>query len=137
MAPERFRGRSDPRSDVYALGVTLYELLTTESAFAASERAALVDQVMHEEPLRPRAIDPMIPRNLETIVLKTITKEPEARYQSAIELAEDLRRYLADRPILARRTGAVDAPGGGPAGIRWPGRWLRRWPQSLSLGYRW
>jgi serine/threonine-protein kinase len=123
MAPERFRGRSDPRSDVYALGVTLYELLTTEPAFAASDRAALVDQVVHEEPLRPRAVDPQLPRDLETIVLKAMAKEPDLRYQSAEELAEDLRRYLADRPIRARRVGVVERA--------W--RWARRNPIAAAL----
>ena len=123
MAPERFRGRSDPRSDIYALGVTLYELLTTEPAFAASERAALVDQVAHEEPRAPRAIDPHIPRDLETIVLKAMAKEPDLRYPSAGELADDLRRYLADRPIRARRIGL-------PERIF---RWARRNPMEAAL----
>ncbi len=123
MAPERFRGRSDPRSDIYALGVTLYELLTTEPAFAASERAALVDQVAHEEPRAPRAIDPHIPRDLETIVLKAMAKEPDLRYQSAGELAEDLSRYLADRPIRARRIGVAERAL----------RWARRNPMAAAL----
>jgi eukaryotic-like serine/threonine-protein kinase len=123
MAPERFRGRSDPRSDVYALGVTLYEMLTTEPAFAATERAAVVEQVMHEEPRRLRAVDSTIPRDQETIVLKAMAREPEARYQSAGELAEDLRRYLADRPIRARRTGVAERA--------W--RWARRNPATAVL----
>ena len=123
MAPERFRGRSDPRSDVYGLGLTLYELLTTEPAFAASDRAALVDQVVHGEPRRPRAIDPKIPRDLETIVLKAMAKEPDLRYQSAEELAEDLRRYIADRPMRARRIGAAERA--------W--RWARRNPMVAAL----
>ncbi len=123
MAPERYRGCSDTRGDVYSLGVTLYEMLTTEPAFAATERAALVDQVMHEEPRRPRAIDPTIPRDLETIVLKAIAREPEARYPSAGELAEDLRRYLTDRPIRARRIGAAKRA--------W--RWARRNPTTAVL----
>jgi serine/threonine-protein kinase len=123
MAPERFRGRSDPRSDVYALGVTLYELLTTEPAFSASDRAGLVDQVVHHEPRRPRAIDPQLPRDLETIVLKAMAKEPDRRYPSAEELAEDLRRFLADRPIRARRVGVVERA--------W--RWARRNPIAAAL----
>jgi serine/threonine-protein kinase len=123
MAPERFRGRSDPRSDVYGLGVTLYELLTTEPAFAASGRAALVEQVLHEEPRRPRAIDAQLPRDLETIVLKAMAKEPDLRYQSAEELAEDLRRYVADRPIQARRASVVERA--------W--RWARRNPIAAAL----
>jgi serine/threonine protein kinase len=124
MAPERFRGQSDPRSDVYGLGLTLYEMLTTEPAFAASDRATLVDQVLHEEPRRPRAIDPQVPRDLETVILKAIAKEPAARYQSAGDMAEDLRRYLADRPIRARRIGAAERA--------W--RWARRNPVAATTG---
>jgi serine/threonine-protein kinase len=123
MAPERFRGRSDPRSDVYGLGVTLYEMLTTEPVFAASDRAALIERVLHEEPRRPRAIDPRLPRDLETIVLKAMAKEPGLRYQTAGELAEDLRRYVADRPIRARRVSAAERA--------W--RWARRNPITAAL----
>ena len=103
MAPERFNGVSDPRTDVYALGVTLYELLTLRPAFPVSDRVLLIHQIAKEEPARPRAIDPTIPRDLETIVLKSIEKDPGRRYPTATEMAEDLRRFLADRPIKARR----------------------------------
>jgi eukaryotic-like serine/threonine-protein kinase len=106
MAPERFGGRADRRSDVYGLGLTLYELLTLRSAFASSDRARLVDQVLHVEPPHPRKADPRIPRDLETIVLKAMAKEPARRYATAAALAEDLRRFMGDRPILARRTPA-------------------------------
>lgn len=104
MAPERFDGRSDPRADVYSLGLTLYELLTLRPAFEESDRGRLVAQVLHEEPRRPRKIDRLIPRDLETIVLKATAKDPGRRYQTAAEMAEDLRRLLADRPIRGRRT---------------------------------
>jgi DNA-binding transcriptional regulator YiaG len=103
MAPERFSGVSDPRSDLYSLGLTLYEFLALRPAFADSDRARLIQRVTTEEPALPRRLDRRVPRDLETIVLKAIAKEPGQRYQKAEELAEDLRRFLADRPIRARR----------------------------------
>jgi len=106
MAPERFRGWSDPRSDVYSLGLTLYEMVTLRPAFLGTDRAALVRSVTQDDPPRPRRIDRHIPRDLETILLKAICKEPQTRYQSAGEIAEDLRRFLADKPLVARRTSA-------------------------------
>ncbi len=118
MAPERFEGRSDPRSDVYGLGLTLYEMLALQPAFAASDRARLVERVRQEEPPRPRKLDPHIPRDLETIVLKAIAKEPGRRYATATAMAEDLRRFLADRPVEARRA----------APWEWAWRWGRRNP---------
>jgi eukaryotic-like serine/threonine-protein kinase len=106
MAPERFGGRADRRSDVYGLGLTLYEMLTLRSAFDSSDRARLMERILHVEPPRPRRVDPRIPRDVETIVLKAMAKEPGRRYAGASALAEDLRRFLADRPIQARRTPA-------------------------------
>jgi WD40 repeat protein len=108
MAPERFAGRSDPRSDVYGLGLTLHELLTLRPAFEAADRGELVAQVLHEEPLRPRKIDPHIPRDLETIVLRATAKEPGRRYASAAEMADDLRRFLDGRPVVARPIGLTE-----------------------------
>jgi serine/threonine protein kinase/WD40 repeat protein len=104
MAPERFDGRSLPQSDVYALGTTLYELLTLRPAFDDTNRGRLINKVLHEPPTPPRRLDPRVPRDLETIVLKCLAKEPAERYATAEVLAEDLRRFLADRPIKARRT---------------------------------
>src|SRR5439155_10799987 len=86
VAPERFRGQADTRSDIYALGLTLYEMLTLEPGFAADQEARLIDQILHEEPPRPRQSDPRIPRDLETIVLKAMAKDPSDRYQAATEL---------------------------------------------------
>jgi eukaryotic-like serine/threonine-protein kinase len=103
MAPERFRGVADARSDIYALGLTLYEMLTLEPVFAAEEKARLIEKILHEQPPSPRQLDSQIPRDLETIALKAMAREPSDRYQTASDLAEDLRRYLSDRPILARR----------------------------------
>jgi serine/threonine protein kinase/WD40 repeat protein len=123
MAPERFDGRTLPQSDIYALGVTLYEMLTLQPAFDASEKAALIARVYQEQPTPPRKIDPAIPRDLETVVQKCLAKEPEHRYKTAEALAEDLRRFLADRPILARQTSVREQA--------W--RWCRRNPALASL----
>jgi WD40 repeat protein/serine/threonine protein kinase len=108
MAPERFRGEGDARADVYALGLTLYELMTLRPAFETSDRLKLIERIKSEEPLRPRALDGRIPRDLETIVLKAIAKDPKDRYSAADALAEDLRRFLDDEPILARRTSKAE-----------------------------
>jgi tetratricopeptide (TPR) repeat protein len=104
MAPERLHGESEPRGDVYSLGITLYELLTLEPAFGDVPRAVLMERVAHEEPPPPRQRERRIPPDMETIVLKAIAKEPARRYPSAGEMADDLRRFLADRPIQARRS---------------------------------
>jgi WD40 repeat protein/serine/threonine protein kinase len=123
MAPERFRGQSDPRSDLYSLGITLYELLTLRGPFAATDRNQLLHQVVHEEPPRPRRVNPQVPRDLETVVLKAIAKEPAHRYQSAADLAADLRRFVEDRPVRARRVT--------PPERLW--RWCRRDPRTAGL----
>jgi serine/threonine protein kinase/WD40 repeat protein len=107
MAPERFQGEGDERADVYALGLTLYELLVLRPAFEARDRLRLIDRIQNEEPARPRVLDARIPRDLETIVLKAMHKEAAQRYQTAEEMAEDLRRFLADEPIRARRTSGL------------------------------
>jgi WD40 repeat protein/serine/threonine protein kinase/tetratricopeptide (TPR) repeat protein len=123
MAPERFLGKSDARSDVYSLGVTLYELLTFRSPFTVADRNQLLHQVVHEEPPRPRKVNPEVPRDLETIVLKVIAKEPAHRYQTAADFADDLRRFVEDRPVLARRLT--------PPERLW--RWCRRDPRTAAL----
>jgi WD40 repeat protein/tetratricopeptide (TPR) repeat protein len=123
MAPERLRGECDVRADVYALGLTLYELLALKPAFEASDRLKLLEHIRHQEPARPRALDGRIPRDLETIVLKASDKDPTRRYQTAEALAEDLRRFLADEPIQARQLSPVERLG----------RWCRRNPVVAAL----
>src|SRR5262249_6791762 len=108
MAPERFRGWSDPRSDVYSLGLTLYEMLLLRPAFDTPDRLELIRRITHEEPARPRQLDRRIPRDLETIVLKAIDREPSRRYPSADELAADLRRFLDYEAIKARSVGPLE-----------------------------
>ena len=123
MAPERFEGWSDRRSDIYGLGITLYELLTLRPAFDATTRARLIEQVIHDPPVAPRKIDPKIPRDFETIVLKAIAKEPAERYATAEALAADLENFLSDKPIVARRTGPAERVV----------KWARRRPAIASL----
>jgi eukaryotic-like serine/threonine-protein kinase len=123
MAPERFDGRSDRRSDVYGLGITLYELLTLRPAFEVAQQAVLIRQILHGAPTSPRHIDRRIPRDLDTIVLKAMSKEPAARYASAHALGEDLRRFLENRTILARRSTSLERTS----------RWCRRNPAVAAL----
>jgi eukaryotic-like serine/threonine-protein kinase len=103
MAPERFHGHTDPRSDVYGLGITLYEMLCLRPAFSDTHRARLIDRVAREDPVPPRSLDWRIPRDLETIVLKAVAKDPSERYDTAEAFGEDMRRFLGDRTIQARR----------------------------------
>ena len=111
MSPEQVRGERsvvDARTDIYSLGVTLYELVTLRAAFDACDRNVIQRRILDEEPASPRRIQPSIPRDLETIILKAMEKEPSARYRSARELADDLKRYLDDEPIQAKRPSLVD-----------------------------
>ena len=108
MAPERFSGHCDARSDVYSLGLTLYELVALRPAYEATDRHTLIDRVLHEEPERLKKLAPGVPRDLETIVAKATARDPAGRYATAAALAEDLRRYVEDRPIRARRVSAAE-----------------------------
>lgn len=124
MAPEQFAGQADARSDIYSLGLTLYELVTLRPAFEDPVRVRLIDRIQKEEPVRPAFVDPRVPRDLETILLKSIAKEPRDRYASAGELAADLRAFLEDRPIAARRMNGWERSL----------RWFRRNHVVASLG---
>jgi tetratricopeptide (TPR) repeat protein len=101
------RALVDHRSDVYSLGVTLYEALTLEPAYPGTDREELLRQITAGAPRPPRRLNPSIPVDLETVVLKAMAREPEDRYATAQELADDLRRFLEDRPVLARRPSLV------------------------------
>jgi len=122
LAPERFEGPGDHRADIYALGLTLYEMLALRPAFAADTRPKLVEKVLAASPPAPRKVRPGVPRDLETIVLKAIARDPASRYQSAADMADDLRRYVEDRPIRARRASSAEQA--------W--RWCRRNPALAS-----
>ncbi len=103
MAPEQARGQSPaPAVDVYGLGAVLYHTLTSRAPFRGESVAAVLRQVDHDEPMPPRRFSPAIPRDLETICLKCLEKDPALRYGGARELAEDLDRFLEGRPVLAR-----------------------------------
>ena len=108
MPPERFEGRCDARADVYSLGVTLYELLLLQPAFKSTNQLEIMDQISNLDPRSPRSVDGRIPRDLETIVLKAMAKEPAQRYRSAREMEEDLHRFLEDEPIQARKASSVE-----------------------------
>jgi len=123
MAPERFDGLSLPQSDVYALGLTLYEMLTLRPAYDDPNKAKLIERILHEPPTPPRQLEPRITRDLETVVLKCLAKDPSERYATAEALTEDLRRFLTDRPIRARRSSALERG--------W--RWCRRNPTVATL----
>jgi eukaryotic-like serine/threonine-protein kinase len=123
MAQERFQGKCDARSDIYALGLTLYEMVALRPAFEQTARQALIRQVIEEEPPRLRKLDPSIPRDLEMVIQKAIAREPASRYATAGALAEDLSRFLDDKPVRARDIGMLERS--------W--KWARRRPATASL----
>lgn len=126
MSPEQAAGRThliDHRTDVYALGATLYELLTLRAVIDSSDRVVMARQIEHETPRALRHLNPAIPIDLENIVLKAIAKNREERYGSADELAEDLKRFLDGQTPLARRPNLLDHSA----------RWIRRHAKGVAF----
>jgi serine/threonine protein kinase/WD40 repeat protein len=126
MSPEQARGDQlaiDSRTDVYSLGATIYELMTLEPIFAGADRQDILRKVLSDEPRMPRQHNKNIPRELETIVLKAVAKSPGQRYQSMDDLAEDLKRFLENKPVLARRAGPLERTQ----------RWISRNPMLATL----
>ncbi|MEL6108045.1 MAG: protein kinase [Planctomycetota bacterium] len=123
MSPEQCAGKPEPRSDVYSLGLTLYELLALQPAFKDLHRSQLVRAIADQDPVPPRKINPNVPKDLETIVLKSIEKEPAKRYASPTELERDLQRFLAGEPIQARAITSLERLH----------KWIRRRPLVSGL----
>jgi serine/threonine protein kinase len=133
MSPEQALARRvvvDHRTDVYSLGVTLYELLTLQPAFGGQDREELLRQIAFEEPKQPQRLNKSVPAELETIVLTAMSKSPAERYDTAGEFADDLERFLEDKPIRARR----------PSLAQRAAKWSRRhrtvvWSAVLLLAF--
>jgi serine/threonine protein kinase len=125
MSPEQAAGEGaplDPRTDVYSLGATLYELMTLEPMFGGADHQRLLRQILYDEPRPPRAVERTVPPELETIVLKAVSKSPADRYATAQEFADDLRRFLDNVPIRARR----------PTLVQRARKWGRRHPSVIA-----
>ncbi|MBM3999657.1 MAG: hypothetical protein FJ297_08995 [Planctomycetes bacterium] len=123
MPPEQARGEASsisPRSDLYSLGAILYQILTGRPPFLADRPVNTVMQVIHNEPVSPRVLQPGVPVDVETICMKSLQKDPSARYESCRALADDLRRFLNGEPILARPISRVERA--------W--RWCERHPAT-------
>ena len=126
MAPEQAAGRINeigPHTDVYALGAILYEMLTGRPPFLSDSPFETIMQVLRDEPIPPRSVQPKLPRDIEIICLKCLEKKPEKRYSNATELADDLQRFVEGEPIAAR-----------PA-TRWERsrKWMRRHPAATGF----
>jgi tetratricopeptide (TPR) repeat protein/tRNA A-37 threonylcarbamoyl transferase component Bud32 len=126
MSPEQAQGdvhRIGPAADVYALGAILYEMLAGRPPFKGASVMETLHQVVYDDVVPPSRVEPRIARDLETICLKCLEKEPARRYSTAQELADDLRRYLDNRPVLARRTPVWERGA----------KWVRRRPATATL----
>ena len=124
MPPEAFEGKHDARGDIYSLGLTLYELIAGRPAYDETDRARLIRLITTVDPPRLREFDREVPRDLETVIHKAIEREPAHRYQTAELLAEDLKRFIEDRPIQARQASPLER--------YW--RWAKRNPAIAGLG---
>ena len=125
MSPEQAAGDAalDHRIDIYSLGISLYELLTLRPAFAGADQRQILRNVIEQQPVAPRAVRREISRDLETIVLRCVEKDPADRYATSAELADDLRRFLDRRPIRARR----------PSVLTHTSRWIRRHTIAVAI----
>ena len=126
MSPEQItagRAPLDHRTDVYSLGATLYELLTLRPPFPGQQRDQVIGQILHKDPVPPRRSNRRVPIDLETICLKAMEKDPDRRYQTAGQMADDLRRFVNRFAIAAKRTGPIGRAV----------KWARRHPTVAGL----
>lgn len=123
LAPESLKGLYDQQSETYCLGLSLYELATLKPAIAPGSHAEVFNRVIHETPVSPLKVDPSIPKDLATIIEKSISKDPKDRYENASAMRDDLRAFAEDRPISARR----------PSLAEQATRWARKNPVVASL----